>query len=131
LWLQKRFDIQNFFTPLFSSCFWILDPRSEIRDTGWVKIRIRDKHPGSATLVRIRDPRSGKTYSGSWIPDPGPGVKKAPDPGSRSATLFRPYIFSFSSCKHILSKPVDFSIEIRRFLRVDRSSLVCLGTTET
>jgi hypothetical protein len=23
-----------------------------------------------------------KTYSGSWIPDPGPGVKKALDPGS-------------------------------------------------
>jgi hypothetical protein len=37
----------------------------------------------------IRDPE--KTYSGSWIP--GPGVKKAPDPGSGSATLlsfFRP-----------------------------------------
>jgi hypothetical protein len=26
------------------------DPGSEIRDPGWVKIRIRDKHPGSATL---------------------------------------------------------------------------------
>ncbi len=41
---------------------------------------IRD--PGS----EIRDPRSGirnpeKTHSGSRIPDPG--VKKAPDPGSR------------------------------------------------
>jgi hypothetical protein len=33
-----------FFTPLFCSCFWIRDP-------GWVKIRIRDKHPGSATLL--------------------------------------------------------------------------------
>jgi hypothetical protein len=31
----------------------------------------------------IRDPRSGKNLS--RIPDPG--VKKAPDPGSRSATL--------------------------------------------
>jgi hypothetical protein len=31
----------------------------------------------------IRDP--GKTYSGSRIPDPG--IKKAPDPGSGSATL--------------------------------------------
>jgi hypothetical protein len=31
----------------------------------------------------IRDPE--KTYSGSLIPDPG--VKKAPDPGSGSATL--------------------------------------------
>ncbi len=29
-------------------------------------------------------------------------------------------IFS-SSGKHILSKPVDFSIEIRRFLRVDQA----------
>jgi hypothetical protein len=27
-----------------------LDQGSEIRDPGWVKIRIRDKHPGSATL---------------------------------------------------------------------------------
>jgi hypothetical protein len=35
--------------------------------------------PGS----EIQDP--GKTYSGSRIPDPG--VKKAPDPGSGSATL--------------------------------------------
>jgi hypothetical protein len=35
--------------------------------------------PGS----EIRDPE--KTHSGSRIPDPG--VKKAPDPGSGSATL--------------------------------------------
>jgi hypothetical protein len=33
----------------------------------------------------IWDPISGKTYSGSRIPDPG--VKKAPDPGSASASL--------------------------------------------
>jgi hypothetical protein len=32
----------------------------------------------------IRDPE--KTHSGSQIPDPG--VKKAPDPGSGSATLW-------------------------------------------
>ncbi len=31
-------------TPLFCCCFWIRDPE-------WTKIRIRDKHPGSATLV--------------------------------------------------------------------------------
>jgi hypothetical protein len=30
--------------------FGIRDPGSEIRDPGWEKIRIRDKHPGSATL---------------------------------------------------------------------------------
>jgi hypothetical protein len=35
------------------------------------------------TGSEIRDPE--KTYSGSRIPDPG--VKKAPDPGSGSATL--------------------------------------------
>jgi hypothetical protein len=28
----------------------IRDPGSEIRDPGWIKIRIRDEHPGSATL---------------------------------------------------------------------------------
>jgi hypothetical protein len=42
---------------------------------------IRD--PGS----EIRDPE--KNYSGFQIPDPG--VKKAPDPGSGSATLNRPH----------------------------------------
>jgi hypothetical protein len=30
----------------------IRDPRSGIRDPGWVKIRIRDKHAGSATLLK-------------------------------------------------------------------------------
>jgi hypothetical protein len=33
-----------FFTPLFCTCFWIRDPRSGIRD----------KHPGSATLLPIK-----------------------------------------------------------------------------
>jgi hypothetical protein len=40
---KKRFDNKFFFTPLFCCYFWIRDPE-------WVKIRIRDKHPGSATL---------------------------------------------------------------------------------
>ncbi len=40
----------NFFHPSLLLLF--LDPRSGIRDPGWVKIRIRDKHPGSATLGR-------------------------------------------------------------------------------
>jgi hypothetical protein len=31
----------------------IRDPGSEIRDPGWVKIRIRDKHRGSATLENL------------------------------------------------------------------------------
>ncbi len=38
---KKRFD-KFFFHPCLSLLF--LDP-------GWVKIRIRDKHPGSATLL--------------------------------------------------------------------------------
>jgi hypothetical protein len=45
---------KNFFPPLsFAAVFGsgIRDPGSEIRDPGWVKIRIRDKHPGSATLA--------------------------------------------------------------------------------
>jgi hypothetical protein len=42
---------------------------------------------GLGSRIKIRDPE--KTYSGSRIriPDPDPGVKKAPDPGSGSATL--------------------------------------------
>jgi hypothetical protein len=38
----------NFFHPSLLLLF--LHPGSEIWDQGWVKIRIRDKHPGSATL---------------------------------------------------------------------------------
>jgi hypothetical protein len=42
----------NFFSPL--SFIAVLDPgpRCGIRDPGWVKIRNRDKHPGSATLQK-------------------------------------------------------------------------------
>jgi hypothetical protein len=43
----KKVRQQIFFTPLFCCCFWV-------RDSGWVKIRIRDKHPGSATLCASR-----------------------------------------------------------------------------
>ncbi len=50
------------------SKIWVWDPGSEIRDLE-------------------------KTYPGSWIPDPG--VKKAPDPGSGSASLIIPYIRCF------------------------------------
>ncbi len=49
----------NFFNPLFGSCFWIRDP-------GWVKIRIQDKHPGSATLqasVLPPEPKGEGTHS--------------------------------------------------------------------
>jgi hypothetical protein len=49
----KKYD-NNFFSSLsFVAVFGsgIRDPGCEIRDPGWVKIRIRDKHPGSATLL--------------------------------------------------------------------------------
>jgi hypothetical protein len=43
---------------------------SEIRDPGWVKIRIRDKHPGSATL--FVNPETGSGASFFRISDPKP-----------------------------------------------------------
>jgi hypothetical protein len=42
--MATKNGITNFFPPLFYCFFWI-------RYLGWVKIRIRDKHPGSATLT--------------------------------------------------------------------------------
>ncbi len=41
--IRNRYNRYNFFHPSLCCCFWIRDPV-------WVKIRIRDKHPGSATL---------------------------------------------------------------------------------
>ncbi len=37
-------------TNFFSSLFFVAVFGSGIRDPGWIKISIRDKHPGSATL---------------------------------------------------------------------------------
>jgi hypothetical protein len=51
-------------------------------------LKIRSWDPGS----KIRDPE--KIHSGSWIPDPG--VKKAPDPGSGSATLIFSQVIYFT-----------------------------------
>ncbi len=49
---------------------------------------IWDVHP----RIRIQ------IFSPSWIPDPGPEVKKSPDPGSRICnTAFRAKAFSFST----------------------------------
>ncbi len=67
--VTKKILTTNFFTPLFCCCFWIRDPGPEILDPEWVKIRIRDKHPGSATLPLIfffstQEPRMvGRTRS--------------------------------------------------------------------
>jgi hypothetical protein len=69
-----------FFTPFFSWCFWIRDPGSGIRD----------KHPGSATLIRdsdlylsrTSDPGSRISDPGSRIPDPGSQIS---DPGSKNS----------------------------------------------
>jgi hypothetical protein len=40
-------------TNIFSPLSFVAAFGSGIRDPGWVKIRIGDKHPGSATLVPI------------------------------------------------------------------------------
>jgi hypothetical protein len=42
-------------TNIFSSLSFVAVFGSGIRDPGWVKIRIRDKHPGSATLIKISE----------------------------------------------------------------------------
>jgi hypothetical protein len=55
----------NFVSPLsFVAVFGsgIRNPRSGIRDPGWVKIRIRDKHPGSATLVLNKKQTTSTQY---------------------------------------------------------------------
>jgi hypothetical protein len=49
---KKRYE-NLFFHPSLLLLF--LDPGSEIRDPGWVKISIRDKHLGSATLINSSD----------------------------------------------------------------------------
>jgi hypothetical protein len=41
---------QGMTTSFFSPLSFVAVLGSGIRDPGWVKIRIRDKHPGSATL---------------------------------------------------------------------------------
>jgi hypothetical protein len=71
LWLQKNVWQKIFFHPFLFYLF--LDPRSGIRDPGWVKIRIRDKHPGSATLFHRRFDVAlfscfGKTVSRIFFP---------------------------------------------------------------
>jgi hypothetical protein len=46
LWLQKKVRKINFFPSSFVAVVG-----SGIRDPGWIKIRILDKHPGSTTLI--------------------------------------------------------------------------------
>ncbi len=55
----KKVMTTTFFSPLsFVAVFG-----SGIRDPGWVKIRIRDNHPGSATLQKIGGQiRKGKKF---------------------------------------------------------------------
>jgi hypothetical protein len=53
---KKGIGMTKNFSPLFCCCFWIRDP-------GWVKIRIRDEHPGSATLVTVT---ASLDHDGRW-----------------------------------------------------------------
>jgi len=60
-----------------------------IRDPGWEKMKIRDKHPGSATLHigtgSVADPDPG---SGAFL-TPGSGIRNRffPDPGSQGSGI--------------------------------------------
>jgi hypothetical protein len=51
--------VTTIFPPLFCCCFGIRDPE-------WVKIRIRDKHPGSATLVTVTASLRDLDHEGRW-----------------------------------------------------------------
>jgi hypothetical protein len=66
-------------------------------------------------VVRIRDPGSGKKSSRIRIPDPR--GKKAPDPGSGSATL------SYSFVKGCISTETEFRVLIAFILRATESVL--------
>jgi len=91
--LGKKWNDKKLVSPLsFVAVFG-----SGIRDPGWVKIRIRDKHPGSATLplgnrydpgYKLQSPDPGsrtQIFCPTWIPDPG--IKKILDTRYGSATL--------------------------------------------
>jgi hypothetical protein len=58
----KKDMTTNLFSPLsFSAVFG-----SGIRDPKWIKIRIRDKHPGSATLLR-KQVFGGEKHNNKYI----------------------------------------------------------------
>jgi hypothetical protein len=53
LWLQIIVE-KLFYPPSFGVSVFVLDPGSEIRGgPGWIKIRIRDKQTGSATVITV------------------------------------------------------------------------------
>ncbi len=80
----------NFFHPSLLLLFW--DPGSEIRDPGWVKIRIRDKHPG------IRDKHSGPATLFT-----GRNVKSSSNTKHRTARLQHIYRYKEKSPKKELA----------------------------
>ncbi len=49
----KKGRTTNIFPLLFCCCCWIRDLRSGIRDLGWIKTRIRDKHPGTLVVPLV------------------------------------------------------------------------------
>ncbi len=83
------------FSPLLSwTCCWIQDPGSEIRDPGWIKIRIQD--PGSATLWK-RQVLTGTPYR------------------YRSYYWFLKEIISSKLCTWILSRPEKAASSLMRW----------------
>jgi hypothetical protein len=53
----------------------LLDQGSKIRDPGRINIRIQDKHPGSATLLKYLFLGCGSGIRGLF--DPGSGLEKS------------------------------------------------------
>jgi hypothetical protein len=80
----------NFFSPLsFVAAFGsgILDPRVGIRDPEWVKIRIRDKHPGSATLFLLFGTEISYVPTLPRLPELGPSSLDMADLGRLEGVL--------------------------------------------
>ncbi len=85
-----------FFTPLLCCCFWIRDPRSGIRD----------KHPGSATLVYTcslcttrRWRRMRRRWRMSWTARRrGCDTRRTISPLFRSGIRCRPSLHSYVFC---------------------------------
>jgi hypothetical protein len=79
-----------------------LDPGSEIRDPERIKVKIRDKHPGSTTLVEVQ------CFNGIDSSESIPGVLKSLKIRALSPVLFRQGIG-----EHSAAFTEKFSIKIK------------------
>ncbi len=102
--------VGKFFSPLlFWCCSWIRDP-------GWIKIRIRGKHPGSAAL----DSKTAVVYS---TPNVCAGeVKPTPEGGNQKIKLkvrINPSgVFNVSSAAMIEKVEIEEEVPVQMEVRV-------------